>query len=44
LTEEAQLLLLKLAEKGGIDRTAVLETLIRQRAHELGIMAKESKV
>jgi hypothetical protein len=34
LTEEAQLLLVKLAETDGIDRTAVLETLIRERARE----------
>ena len=37
LTEEAQILLAKLAERSGIDRTAVIETLIRERARELGI-------
>jgi hypothetical protein len=40
LTPLAQALLAKIAKEHGIARSAVLETLIRQRAERLGITAE----
>lgn len=41
LTEEAQTLLSKLAERDGINDTAELEVLIREKARERGILPQK---
>jgi hypothetical protein len=44
LTEKAQALLLKIAEESGIAQSAVIETMIREKAKSLNIELEEPPV